>query len=369
VVPQDAGGDALKRRGFVTASGAVVVAAGALIACSLRDTSYLQAGDGGSPTDTGPGGETTPGDGASNAIRTAATVIGDLVGPSRLDQDADNLYWLSGDGKILAIRKDGSEAAPRTLATPAAAVNAIAVGPTAVFYASGNAIFTLPKTSTGGQGTSIGTTEPLSRALAVDDAFVFAMAENNNSGFEFSGLYRFQHDGGAPTVLRRAEEAQLMVAIALHGPNVFWDEGEGTFYALPKTAMGDGGATPQTFTTPGAQEIAYSELSFAVDDNAFFFSDGTNVRTHARLTSSSATTLLAYADTDDTVTAIALDETSVYAVETAVDGTLRRRAKDGKTDPELLLDKLDKPNSLAVDATSVYVAVEGPPGKIVKCAK
>ena len=237
----------------------------------------------------------------------------------------------------------------------------------ALFYTKGTEVFTVPKA--GGASTSIGTTTPPPRALAIDPAFVFAMAEDENAADE-PGLYRFQHDGGAPTVLRRASDSLYMYAIALQGNDVFWDEGEGTFFSLPKDAVADAG--PTLYEGKGANESIETALyanGFAVDQNAFFYSDGTNVRTHQRAPSSTANTVISYAADTTSVTAVAIDDQYVYAIETGANGTLRRNTKDAKGAPELMLDGLGTPNSLAVDGTAIYIALEGPPGAIVKTTK
>jgi hypothetical protein len=369
VVSEDANGDALRRRAFV-AAGAAIVATTTIFACSLRDTSYLQAG----------GGPTLPneGGGADNVVpvvdgetptKTATVVAADQFAPSLLTQDDENLYWANSDGNLMAIRKDGSESAPRTVFAAGPGVIALATTPgaTALFYTKGSQVFTVTKS--GGAATPIATTDPPARALAVDPSFVFAMAEDEQSDVEPT-LVRFQHDGGVPTVLRVASDSLYMYAIALQGNDVFWDEGEGTFFSLPKTAAADAG--PTTYEGPNASGLVESALyanAFAVDETAFFYSDSTNVRTHQRAPTSTPNTAIAYSADTTSVRAVAIDDRWVYGVETGANGTLRRNTKDAKGEPELMLAGLATPNSIAVDANAVYLAVEGPPGAIVKCAK
>ena len=236
-----------------------------------------------------------------------------------------------------------------------------------LFYSKDAKVFVVDKASPAGDspGTPIGDANPTARALAVDSQFVFAMAEDESSDLT-PELLRFAHDGGGRTLMRSADESLYMTAMTIHGNDVFWDEAEGKFFSLPKTAVDAG---PMEYeATGGTAESALYPAAFAVDDNAFYYSDGQSVRSHARLPSSSATTVLSYASAES-ISAIAIDDRFVYAIDTAANGTLRRNTKDGKGTPELLLDGLTKPNSLAVDATSVYVTLEGPPGTIVKCAK
>jgi hypothetical protein len=354
------------RRAALASSGAVVVAA-TILACSLRVTSYLQAGGGTSPSEAGPDG-IVPGADGSSATQTATVVAPDQFGPSLLTQDTGDLYWVTSDGNVMAIKKDGSEPSARMVTAAGPGVTALGTTDAAeLFYTKGAQIFTVPKG--GGAGSPIATTTPPPRALAVDPAYVFAMAEDESSDDE-PGLYRFQHDGGAPTVLRRASESLYMFAIALQGNDVFWDEGEGIFFSLPKDAVADAG--PTSYESTGTAETIESALyasSFAVDENAFFYSDGENVRTHPRAPMSTANTAIAYSADTASVRAVAIDDRFVYAIETGASGTLRRNTKDAKGTPELMLDGLATPNSLAVDANAVYVALEGPPGAIVKCGK
>jgi hypothetical protein len=365
VVPEDARGDAVRRRTFVAVGGAVV-ATTTILACSLRDTSYLQAGGGTLPSEGGGADNVVPGvDGGETPTHTATVVAADQFAPGLLTQDDENIYWLNGDGNVLAIKKDGTESAPRTVVAAGAGVIALAAtaGATPLFYTKGAQVFSVPKS--GGVGTPIATTSPPARALAADPSFVFAMAEDEQSDIEPS-LVRFQHDGGVPTVLRVASDSLYMYAIALQGNDVFWDEGEGTFFSLPKNAVGDAAApTPYDVSGGSSVESALYANAFVVDENAFFYSDGTNVRTHARAPGT-ALTAIPYAESTG-VRAVAIDDRFVYAIETS--GTLRRNAKDAKGTPELMLSGLATPNSFAVDGSAVYIAVEGPPGAIVKCSK
>ena len=82
-----------------------------------------------------------------------------------------------------------------------------------------------------------------------------------------------------------------------------------------------------------------------------------------------ANTVIPYAADTISVTAVAIDGQYAYAIQTGANGTLRRNTKDAKGTPELMLDGLATPNSLAVDANAIYIAVEGPPGAIIKTTK
>lgn len=368
MVPKDEDGDAVNRRAIVASAGALVVAA-SIFACSLRDTAYLQAGGGTLPNEAGADSPTPGIDSSSAGTCKPVTVATNLIAPTLLTQDGQNLYWLSGEGFILAIKKDGSETAPRKLATAGQGVGAVGTADSApLFYSKDTQIFVVDKSAAvaDSAGTPIGVANPTARALAVDPEFVFAMAEDDSSNLT-PELLRFGHDGGARTVMRAADESLFMTAMTIQGNEVFWDEGEGIFRSLPKTAAVDAGPTLYE-ATGGTAETALNPAAFAVDENAFYYSDGQSVRSHARIPLSSATTVLSYASAES-VSAIAIDDRFVYAIDTAAGGTLRRNTKNGKGTPELLLDALAKPNAVVVDAASVYVVLEGPPGTIVKCAK
>lgn len=346
-----------------------VGSAAAILACSFRDITYLQVGPAPAGTDSGGTDAVTPeagggGDG-SVATRTATVVAPGQLGPRLLTQDDTTLYWVTNDGNILALKKDGSESAPRPVAPAAGVTFLIAeegAGPS-LFYASDSQVFRVDKA--GGMPAPIGTTDPAPRALAADSAHVFVMGDDDGLSNESAGLYRFQHDGGAPAVLRRAELG-VMYAIALRGNDVFWDEGDEVFLSLPKSSAPDAG--PQRYRPTGAtQQISLTPQAFTVDDQAFFYSDQSgDVRTLARQPASAPTLIIA---STSPVEALAIDGTHVYALETTGNGVLRRNTKDGRGTAELMLDNLAKPSSLVVDATTVFIAIEGPPGAIVKCAK
>lgn len=362
----------MKRRTII-GTGGLCIATALIAACSLRDTSYLQAGGGTPPLDEGGNTPDTIAPGTDGAVgtHTATVVAANQFSPNFLVQDNDSLYWVTSDGNVMALKKDGSEQAPRTVIAAGTGVIALATADGApLFYTKGDEIFTVAKA--GGAATLIAKTTPPARALAVDSSFVFAMAEDEASDVEPT-LNRFQHDGGAPTVLRTASDSLYMYAIALQGNDVFWDEGEGTFFSLPKSSPPDAGPSMYVGNGPGGTtESTLFANGFVLDDTSFFYSDGMNVRTHQRAPTSTATIAIAFPDvmtTINAVTAVAIDDRYVYGIVTEANGSLRRNTKDARGEPELMLTGLQTPNSLAVDATSIYIAVEGPPGAIVKTTK
>lgn len=356
-----------KRLAFAPVGIGAFIAASAIFACSLRDTSYLQAGGGPTPLPDGGGGDDAPvnPDTGSGATRTATVIASGQVAPQFLTQDDGTLYW-TGEGKIFALKKDGSETAPREVTAAAAGITFLVAeegaGPN-LFFTSGKEIKVVPKA--GGTPTSIATTNPAPVALAVDPTYVFAAA-NDPDAFE-AALMRYTHDGMSPTVVRAPDEASEVVAVALQGTDVWWDEGTGDFFSLPRNTGPDAGA--KKYSVSGQDvEYSYTPLGFAVDEKAIYYSNGTEVRAFAKTATGTPTQLINYEDTSE-ITAIAVDDKYVYAIDSRTNGTLRRNTKDKPGTPELMLDGLAKPTSIAVDATSVYLTIEGPAGTIVKCAK
>jgi hypothetical protein len=361
-------------RGWIF-GGIALATAATFWACSLHDTSYLDRGDNGEPDvvqrdaftpDAGPD------EAGDNPTRTATVFVPNQNGPRLLVQDDASLYWVNNDGNLLAFKKDGSDATPRLVAQIGPGVTFVVAEEGSapdLFYTSEDKVFSVPKS--GGAPAAIGTTLPPPVALGIDPSYVFAMADDGDNGTsgQSAGLYRFQHDGGATVVLHRATDTGgRMYGMALQGTDVFWDEGAGAFYSLVKNAPADAG--PQVYAaTQGTSETATGPLAFSLDDKAFYYSDGTLVRSHPRVVSSAAKTLIGFPDSTISVRAIAIDDRSVYAVDDEVGGSLRRNDKSGTTAPETMLSDLATPNSLVVDGNSVYIAVEGPPGQIVKCAK
>ena len=89
--------------------------AGVILACSLRDTSYLKSGGEPTPEDGLAEVGTPTGDGG--ATRKATIAVPNQLTPRLLAQDTDTLYWITNDGSLWAFKKDGSTAEPRLVAT------------------------------------------------------------------------------------------------------------------------------------------------------------------------------------------------------------------------------------------------------------
>lgn len=353
----------MKWNRLAVAIGALVTVP-AIFACSLRDTSYLRA-SGGTPVDDA-GDDDAIVDGAKATC--AATVLASgLAGPRLLVQDDSAIYWVTNDGNLSALKKDGTATAPRTVGGIGASVTSMAAEPGSgpnIFYTTGSEVRRIPKA--GGASALVGTTTPAPRALAVDATHVFAMADDDTSA-DPSSITRFTHAGGAGEVIYSSEGA-FVAAIALEGEDVFWDAYDNEFNSLPKSVAPDAG-TPVSYRPSSAgDESATAPRAFAVDPQAFYYSNSVDVRSFKRQPTGVPTQLLSY-DVDALVQAIAIDDRYVYAIDTVVNGTLRRAPKDGLGTPEVMLDGLVKPTALVVDATNVYVTVEGTPGAVLKCAK
>lgn len=344
-----------------------IASASAIMACSLRDTSYLKAG-GASPSEAGADNDvaTPPVDG-STPTRTATTIASGQAGPRLLVQDDSAIYWVTNDGNVSALKKDGSETTPRTVGNVGTSVTSMAAEPGSgpnLFYTSGGEVRRIPKA--GGSPSLVGATTPAPRALAVDATHVFAMSDDDTSA-DPSSITRFPNAGGAGQMIF-SSDASYIGAIAVEGDNVFWDSLDNRFNSLPKNASPDAGPPTSYRPTGDADESSITPFAFAVDGQAFYYSNGTDVRSFKRQETGVATQLLFY-EVESVVNAIAIDDRYVYAIDAIVNGTLRRAQKDGLGAAETMLAALLKPTSLAVDSTSVYLAVEGTPGAILKCTK
>lgn len=342
---------------------AVFFVASALVACTVvRDLDYLSAGP--APADAG-GDASAPGDAGG---RAAETVVGQLVVPRLLVQDERSLYWITSDGAIHALEKENATT-PRTVADGGPAVVALAADPGpagALYYATGGQVFSVPKT--GGTAAPLGSTTPAPAAIAVDDTYVFVMASEEAA--PDPAIVRFTRAGGAKVQIAGAgPDTTDLFAMAIDRDDVFWDEGDNVFRSAPKNAGPDAGAAMAYRATSAESESAIGPRAFAVDGDAIYYSDGLAVRSVQRVAAATPTALITPPDDLAEIDVIALDDTYVYALDVRAKGALWRNVKTGRGTPEKLLGDLPKPNAIAVDATWIYVTVEGPEGKLLKLKK
>lgn len=342
-----------------------VLLGSALAACTLvRDLDYLT--DGPATTDGGGGEGGAPPDAGG---RTAEVMAGGLVVPRLLVQDEASLYWVTSDGSLFALKKE-NETTPRKLASLGPSVVALAADPAtggSLYFAAGAQVASVPKA--GGTPAPLGSTSPPPAALAIDDANVFVMAYQENA-VDPPAIVRIARTGGAKVQIAGAgPDTTDLFAIALDRDNVFWDEGDNVFRSAPKTAGPDAGAAMQYRASGSGTESAIGPRAFAVDQSAIYYSDGTAVRSLQRAASATPTTLITPTDDLAELDVLAIDDTHAYALDVRVNGALWRNVKTGRGTPEKLVSDLPKPNAIAVDATWIYVTVEGPEGKLLRVKK
>src|SRR4051812_41797057 len=126
---------------------------------------------------------TQPLSGGAVAMRTLYMPAGcgaDRVAPAGIATDGTDVFWVTGDGRVMAIAASApSRSATRLVAagSPAAATGAIALGRSDVFWSEGTRVLRAPRS--GGDATVIytGTASdpPVRQLQAADDGRVFIL--------------------------------------------------------------------------------------------------------------------------------------------------------------------------------------------------
>lgn len=318
---------------------------GALLlwACTITQSlDYLQEGG----EDGGPGGEA----GALPVLVAAQTK------PELLAQDTASLYWTSA-GSLLSVAKSGGE--PRQLGTLPGLARYLAVDPDlggAVFVAVGKSILRFPKDgSDAGVIFTGGNAAPATSVVAVDEAALFVLQYADTA--EDSFILRMAKDGGAGVGLTDAGPTFM----TLSPSTVVWFDliGEnGALRELPKTAAP--GTASKAFPLGPNDDAPAASSHLAADDSSFYWSTEGIVSLPSVVSQSRGggpVVTLHRGTENDVFGNVAVDATHVFALENK-SGVLYRIAKAGGA-AERFAERLSAPTSFVVDATNVYVAVEG----------
>lgn len=360
-----------RRRWFAAALGAASCA-GVLLACTFTQSlGYLQAGSG--PPDVI--SETSTADVPDGAtVRTPEVLVPGQTKPERLAQDANTLYW-SAAGAIFSVPKSGGTPKKLGVVPPTSTFLAVDPDPSgSVFVIAGTDVIRIPK-----DGSDAGVVFKGAGGAPPPDT----LAANESS------LYVLQYDQSAlidgPRIVRMAKDGTGAVDIAPDsGPmtvsidpkSVFWLDNnvdKPAFVEQAKAATP--GSTTATYTLASDDPLPLLSTDIAVDDGAFFWvtSDATSqtALVVSRKREPVASVIPVYRGAaDDTFANLTLDATHFYFFVTRAPAALLRVPKIGGA-AEKLLEGLEAPSGLVVDATNIYLTVEGTgsTGKVLKLAK
>ncbi|MBX3204902.1 MAG: hypothetical protein KF764_07525 [Labilithrix sp.] len=348
---------------------AAACVAGALVACTLtRPLDYLTSGAADGGVEAGPGG------GLDGEAPAAEPVAEGQFSPKNLVQDADNLFWSNADGAIMTAPKQGGEAR-KIVAVPAGtAITWLAADRGAggdLFVIAGAAVQRVPKA--GGALTLVEDDVPAPRALAVDDDAIFVVHAELNAT-ERGFLARYARDGTKRALL--SIEGDDPAAVALHGDSVFWAGNTieyGAIFELPKSAPDDAGGAAVIHRGPGIDDSVYADTpeAFVVDDEAIYFNEADVTFRLPRAAGSTPAIVFEPPEGVNPV-AFAYDGANLYVADQREKGSVIRIPKGGGA-PLAIVSNLPAPTSIAVDASAVYVAVQGsglsPDGAVLRIAK
>jgi hypothetical protein len=267
-----------------------------------------------------------------------ATTLGNFIAACQLAVD-DALYFATKT-TIYKVPKTGGT----PVALAAGGVYGIAVDATYVYFGDGTTIQRVPKS--GGTATTV-VTAATSYCIAVDATSVYWTAPN-------SAWKADKTASGAGTRLATVN-AVGNYGLAVDGTNVYWGSGgsgTGTLYSVPL-----GGGTPNPLAT------AFSFLQgVTLDATNVYYASFSGAFVYAK--AGGAPALLDAAGN----TGIAVDALDVFWA--ASNGSIARRPIAGGANV-VLVNGLNNPNSVAVDATSVYFTDvgNGPTSTLYSVAK
>jgi hypothetical protein len=342
-------------RGLAAAAICLSTAA-SLAACSvLSPLGYLQSG--GPATDDGGSSGGEAGVVLPEAGLTPETFAGAQDFPGVAALDATNVYWhaAGATASIMAAPKAGGT--PRVVAAappPVAQIVADADPGGSVYWASGLTISRAPKA--GGAPAVVYTAASRIQGFAVDDTSLYVAEADDDEGVY--AIARAPKAGGAHVVLDDVDSA---TAIAIDATDLLWaDSFESVVRSRPKGAAPDAGA-PAILGDADQDPIdVVDQGAFALQPDAFFWTDGYLIGRHLRSPGVISQTL--YTDPDDSGDAlpigdIAVDDAFVWFVRATASEIARVPIKGG--DAQTVVTGEPAVRGLVTDGASVWFTVQG----------
>lgn len=176
---------------------------------SVSDASF--APDGLAIVDADVTDATLSSDGMANVPVTLASA---QFTPNCLTVDTTNVYWTTGDGKVMSVPIAGGE--PTVLASDQTPPLGLAVDATSIYWvtSSANSGAVMSVSKAGGSPRTLADSQRGPVRIAVADAFLYWT--NRTSG----AVMRMPTSGGTPTPL--AERQGTLTAIAAQARDVYW---------------------------------------------------------------------------------------------------------------------------------------------------
>jgi hypothetical protein len=357
----------MTRQRFAVMLLGAMATTGVLVACTLTQSlDYLQSGgegDGGGADVVSENTTPIDGGGEGGPAKPAEVLVPNQTKPDLLAQDATSLYWVAAGTSVMSVPKAGGT--PKNHGTVAGAVY-LAVDPDpqgAIFVAAGTDVWSIPKA--GGDAGVVykaAAGQPLIGTVKADETSLFVLQTDPNA--EFSEIRRMAKDGTARVDIDDGGSGGAATIMTIDSQTLFWldsSQTPTTIYELAKNAPA--GTKPNDFPFLVDENFPAETKEFAVDSTDTYWVT-TDVDTSAPLVISQkrqkgAPKVNVYKGgvTEFRYGAIALDDTNVFVIELKTGVVLRIPKVGGAS--TVVVDGLDTPSSIVVDATHVYVTAEG----------
>lgn len=342
---------------------AAAACAATLAACTIfAPLDYLQSGGDTEPDDAETGAPAEGGADAEAPSRTATTLFPKQELPTLLRDDGTALYWLNA-GTSIVRRGDKAGGTPRDVGKAGEATVDLEVdqGPSGfVYWVQGKQIRRAAKDGSDA-GSSVLLDGPRDILdIAVDDTTIYYVAVDDAAGI--GSLERMPKGGGASSTVD--PDANLdVILVTTSAAKVTYADSTGVVYTLPKTS--DGGAG-RTKVGNENNDLIDPDVTVGIrtDDSALFWAEenlGADqpATIDRHLLAAGVGGAVIYSDPKAKPSALAIDDTYVFWTDIQL-GTVRRALKtDQAARGELLLATQPRPSGVAVDASKVYVTLQG----------
>jgi hypothetical protein len=272
--------------------------------------------------------------------RCITTLASALQNPQDIAVDAANVYWTEGgSGKVMKVSTSGGT--PSTVASNQSAVLSLAIDSQNAYWTAGGGVFQAPLS--GGAPVTLSTTPGFDVTTDGTDVFFSSSA----------GVFSVPIGGGTATFLGGKEDDTTNPPLAVDADYVYYkttfsDTGAEHLWQAPKAALGVSLFLSSSYCTDLLRTANY-----------LFTAEGSLDRYTLPVQYGIVHTLLVTA-----AYALASDGAHVYFSATS-DGTISKIPVEGGS-VDVLARQQTAPTAIAVDATSVYWLNSGTTGSLMK---
>ena len=182
----------------------------------------------------------------------ATTIASGWARPDQVTVDQTNVYWVSGEKKLVKMPKSGGAPAVIFQTTGETNINGLVVDQTGIYILTSDKLLKLDPQ--GGTATELAQTHSKSYAVGLDENSIYWIGDMPNS--KAYRLSKADKKGGTPVALSAEVFAPQAGGLALDQTRVYWlDYADDLLRSISK----EGGDPTTLIKFPGAQAIAVDE--------------------------------------------------------------------------------------------------------------